>query len=60
MPKYPVKYKGKNVKNKEGQQKYRVFVSYTCNETGEHKKLSQVVFGQEDAKTVERNFEKGK
>jgi len=58
MPKYPVKYKGKNVKNKEGQQKYRVFVSYTCNETGEHKKLSQVVFGQEDAKTVERNFER--
>lgn len=58
MPIYVVKDKGKNVKNKEGQQKYRVFVNYTCNETGKLQRLTKIVYGSEDAKTVERDFER--
>ncbi|MCL2568806.1 MAG: site-specific integrase [Oscillospiraceae bacterium] len=58
MPRYEVRNKnGKLVKNKDGLQKYRVFVSFTCESTGEHKKLSQIVYGSEESKTVERYME---
>ena len=59
MPCYKVEDKnGKLVKNKDGLQKYRVFVNYTCDKTGKQKRKTQIVYGSEESKTVERELER--